>query len=214
MNIAKIIVGLENDCISYIKNCIKANLNQKQHKLVEQEQHPDVLLIRPSGENYLLDDLEILTDQVKYVRDQYFVVITKADFLTDHVANKLLKLIEEPPKNYFFFLCAVQAGLIIPTLRSRCVEILAETKNINLNLPSNLEQIFIDIIENKIDAYKITQIESTVTLEEIEKAVLTILKKYPNLYSRLKFYLENKPMPGSAKIALKSLCCALLNFNK
>jgi hypothetical protein len=213
MNIAKIIVGQENDCIQYIKNFIKAALPQKDHKLVELEQHQDVLWIRPLGENYVLDDLEILIDQAKFVRDQYFVVITKADFLSDHVANKLLKLIEEPPQNYNFFLCATHAGLIIPTLRSRCVEFLAETKNINLNLPSNLEQIFTDIIENKIDAYQITQIESNVTIEEIEKAVLTILKKYPNLYGRLKFYLENKPMLGSAKIALKSVCSALLNFD-
>jgi DNA polymerase III delta prime subunit len=214
MNIAKIIVGQENDCITFVKNFIKNDLAPKDHKLVELEQHPDVLWIRPSGENYLLEDLEILIDQAKFVRDRYFIVITKAEFLTDHVANKLLKLIEEPPSNYHFFLCATQAGLIIPTLRSRCVEISAETKNINLNLPSNLEQILIDVIENRVDAYKITQIESTVTIEEIEKAVLTILKKHPDLYSRLKFYLENKPMPGSAKIALKSLCCALLNFNK
>lgn len=213
MNIAKIIVGQENDCILYIKNCIKDGLPQKDHKLVELEQHPDVLWIRPLSENYVLDDLEILIDQAKFVRDQYFVVITKADFLSDHVANKLLKLIEEPPKNYHFFLCATQAGLIIPTLRSRCVEFLAETKNINLNLPSNLEQIFTDIIENKIDAYHITKMESSVSIEEIEKAVLTILKKHPNLYGRLKFYLENKPMPGSAKITLKSVCCALLNFD-
>jgi hypothetical protein len=213
MNIAKIIVGQENDCIAYVKNCIKTNLPQKTHKLVELEQHQDVLWIRPLGENYVLDDLEVLIDQAKFVRDQYFVVITKADFLSDHVANKLLKLIEEPPENYHFFLCATQAGLIIPTLRSRCVEILADTRNLNLNLPSNLEQIFTDIIENKIDAYKITQIESSVTIEEIEKAVLTILKKHPNLYGRLNFYLENKPMPGSAKIALKSVCCALLNFD-
>ena len=213
MNTAKIIVGLENDCIQYVKNCIKATLPQKEHKLVELEQHQDVLWIRPSGENYLLDDLETLTDQAKFLRDRYFIVITKADFLTDHVANKLLKLIEEPPENYYFFLCATQASLIIPTLRSRGQEILIEPKYIGLHLPSNLEQLLIDIIENKIDAYKITQIESTVTIEEIEKAVLTILKKHPNLYSRLKFYLENKPIPGSAKIALKSVCCALLNFN-
>jgi DNA polymerase III delta prime subunit len=211
MIIAKIIVGLENDYIHHVKNFLKAHLPQAEHKLIELEQHPDVLWIRPSGENYLLDDLEILIHQAKFVRDRYFIVITKADFLSDHVANKLLKLIEEPPSNYQFYLCATQAGLIIPTLRSRCVEILAESKNINLNLPSNLEQIFIDIIENSIDAYKITQIESTVTNEEIEKAVLTILKKHPNLYSRLKFYLENKPMPGSAKIALKSICSVLLN---
>jgi DNA polymerase III delta prime subunit len=213
MNIAKIIVGIENDCIQYLKNLIKADLPKKDHKLIEIEQHPDVLWIKPSGENYVLDDLEILIDQAKFLRDRYYIVITKADFLSDHVANKLLKLIEEPPENYHFFLCATQAGLIINTLRSRCVEILAEPKNIPLNLPTNLVQIFLDIIEKKIDASKITQIEANVTIEEIEKAVLTILKKYPNLYRRLKFYLENKPMPGSAKIALKSVCCALMDFD-
>lgn len=211
MNIAKIIIGSENDCWQYVKNFIKTILPAKDHKLVELEQHPDILLVRPTGDNYLIDDLEILSEQSKFIRDRYFIVITKADFLTDHVANKLLKLVEEPPQNYHFFLCTSHAALIIPTLRSRCLEIFAEPKNINLSLTSNLAQLLIDIIENKIDAYKITQIEGSVSLEEIETAVLTILKKYPNLYSKLKFYLENKPMPGSAKIALKSVYCALLN---
>jgi DNA polymerase III delta prime subunit len=211
MNIAKIIIGSENDCWQYVKNFIKNILPTKDHKLVELEQHPDILLVKPTGDNYLIDDLEILAEQSKFIRDRYFIVITKADFLTDHVANKLLKLVEEPPQNYHFFLCTSHAALIIPTLRSRCLEIFAEPKNINLSLPSNIAQILFDIIENKIDAYKITQIEGSVTIEEIEKAVLTILKKYPNLYSKLKFYLENKPMPGSAKIALKSVYCALLN---
>jgi DNA polymerase-3 subunit delta' len=211
MNIAKIILGLENDCVQYVKNFIKTILPKKDHKLIDLEQHQDILWLRPSGENYVIDDLEILLEQTKFLRDAYFVVITKADFLNDHVANKLLKLIEEPPQNYHFFLCANNAGQIINTLRSRCIEIIAEPKNSSLKLPNTLEQLLFDIIENKIDAYRITQLESSLNLEELEKAVLTILKKYPNLYSKLRFYLENKPMPGSAKIALKSIYCSLLN---
>lgn len=211
MNIAKIILGLENDCVQYVKNFVKTILPKKDHKLIDLEQHQDILWLRPSGENYVIDDLEILIEQTKFLREAYFVVITKADFFSDHVANKLLKLIEEPPQNYQFFLCANNAGQIIPTLRSRCIEIITKPTNISLNLPNSLEQVLLDIVENKVDAYKITQLENNLSLEELERVVLTILKKHPDLYNKLRFYLENKPMPGSAKIALKSIYCSLLN---
>lgn len=48
-----------------------------------------------------------------------FVVFTRANRLTPEAANALLKLIEEPPQEvYFFFLVATVAHML-PTLRSR-----------------------------------------------------------------------------------------------
>tara|TARA_B100001250_G_C19717074_1_gene751991 strand:- start:105 stop:1196 length:1092 start_codon:yes stop_codon:yes gene_type:complete len=42
------------------------------------------------------------------------------DYLKEESANKLLKLIEEPPEQTYFFLIAVDEKKIIPTIASRC----------------------------------------------------------------------------------------------
>jgi DNA polymerase III subunit delta' len=51
------------------------------------------------------------------------MVLFGADKLSESASNKLLKLLEEPPKNSFFLLVCDQTEGILPTLVSRCQEI-------------------------------------------------------------------------------------------
>jgi DNA polymerase-3 subunit delta' len=51
------------------------------------------------------------------------MIIFGANKLSESASNKLLKLLEEPPKNSFFLLVAEQVGGLLPTLLSRCQEI-------------------------------------------------------------------------------------------
>ena len=51
------------------------------------------------------------------------MIIFGVDKLSESASNKLLKLLEEPPKNSFFLLVAEQVGGLLPTLLSRCQEI-------------------------------------------------------------------------------------------
>lgn len=48
------------------------------------------------------------------------VIIDSADALNNNAANALLKLLEEPPSNCFFFLISHMPGTLLPTIRSRC----------------------------------------------------------------------------------------------
>ena len=47
-------------------------------------------------------------------------VIWGLDYLKEESANKLLKVLEEPPKKTYFFLIARDEKRIIPTVASRC----------------------------------------------------------------------------------------------
>jgi len=47
------------------------------------------------------------------------VVIDEAHLLNAQAANSLLKILEEPPQNCYFFLIAPSARHVLPTLRSR-----------------------------------------------------------------------------------------------
>ena len=51
------------------------------------------------------------------------MILFGADKLSENASNKLLKLLEEPPKNTFFFLICEQTEGMLPTLLSRCQEI-------------------------------------------------------------------------------------------
>ena len=51
------------------------------------------------------------------------VVIADADRMTGQAANSILKVLEEPPKNWIFILTASDSSRLLPTILSRCMEI-------------------------------------------------------------------------------------------
>lgn len=50
-------------------------------------------------------------------------IIDDADCMNESAQNALLKLLEEPPAHVRFILCASNAGALLDTVRSRCIEI-------------------------------------------------------------------------------------------
>lgn len=80
-----------------------------------------VIYISPE-KNYVLEDIEIIFDKTRFALNdgEYFCfVLKKADRLTPVCANKLLKLLEEPPAGYLFFLLTNNENAILPTIKSR-----------------------------------------------------------------------------------------------
>ncbi len=51
------------------------------------------------------------------------VVIADADRMTPAAANSILKVLEEPPKNWLFILTASDSSRLLPTILSRCLEV-------------------------------------------------------------------------------------------
>ena len=50
-------------------------------------------------------------------------IIEDADMMNVQAQNAALKLLEEPPAGVMFILCAENAQLLLPTVRSRCAEL-------------------------------------------------------------------------------------------
>lgn len=48
------------------------------------------------------------------------LIIWRADKMNEEAANKILKFLEEPPKNTYIILCADRIDTILPTILSRC----------------------------------------------------------------------------------------------
>ena len=83
----------------------------------------DVVNLVASGKNYTVDDVKngIFENVYKtsYYGGEKLFFIKDAEKLRADAQNKLLKILEEPPKNVHFFLSASTEGAILDTVKSR-----------------------------------------------------------------------------------------------
>jgi DNA polymerase-3 subunit delta' len=90
-------------------------------------QHVDVTVLEPD------DKASIKTDVVRDVLDRVgyrpfegrkrVVIIREADALESQAQNALLKSLEEPPPSTMFILTSAVPGMLLPTVRSRCMRL-------------------------------------------------------------------------------------------
>ena len=96
--------------------------------------HPDVIAVRRLEDDKGRKKREIGVDQIRQMaRDAVVLpneaerkvyIIEDADRMNLPAQNAALKLLEEPPAGVIFLLCTVNAQQLLPTVRSRCAEIL------------------------------------------------------------------------------------------
>lgn len=99
----------ENVCFN-CENCVKILSNT----------HPDVLFY-PTGKTFMVQDaLDIIENAYKKptISEKKIFVISNLDSSIIS-QNKLLKILEEPPKNVYFILCANNSKSILETILSR-----------------------------------------------------------------------------------------------
>lgn len=121
-NLGKYTVALE-----LIKKINGADINLKAH--------PDVLIVEPETlkNSKSKRELEISINQIRKIKHQLSlspysalyktILINQADKMTAEASNCLLKTLEEPSKKSILILIASNAGLLLPTIVSRCQSI-------------------------------------------------------------------------------------------
>ena len=127
----------------------EANLS---YKLLSANTHPNFFLI----ENNLLEK-DIKIEQIRnllkflnkstYIRNLKVIMIDNAENLNLNSSNALLKAIEEPQNNTFFFLINNSASKILDTVKSRCTEFkfaftTSQKKNIFANIITQYKSEF------------------------------------------------------------------------
>ncbi len=96
-----------------------------------------------------------------------FIIIDSADNLNSNAANSLLKILEEPKKNTYFFLISHQPSLLLPSIKSRCLKI---------NLPTHNFSDFSEIL-----------ISNNITDDETIKFLFDITNGSPGLSTEYNF---------------------------
>lgn len=97
--------------------------------------HPDIITIGLEPDKSGKTRKSIVVEQIREFSGDALIapneaarkvyILEPADSMNNAAQNAALKLLEDPPENVHFILCAANAELLLPTVRSRCVEIFA-----------------------------------------------------------------------------------------
>ncbi len=108
--------------------------DDRSYNLIDNNTHPNILIIKKGEDKKNLEIEQIrkiikFTNQSSFNNKPRFIVIDDAEYLNINSSNALLKSLEEPNYNVYFFLIYNSNSEILDTIKSRCLEI-----KINLTL--------------------------------------------------------------------------------
>ena len=112
---------------NYLVENFQINPNNSSYKLIQNNIHPNFFLLENdlSEDNIKIDqvrNLLIFLHRSTYTKDLKIVFIDNAEFLNVNSSNALLKSLEEPSSNTFFFIIHNDASEIKETIKSRCIQ--------------------------------------------------------------------------------------------
>ena len=86
----------------------------------------DIKVYPKNNEKLLVSDSNEIVSEV-YMKPAFHenkvFIIENLDISTEQAQNKLLKVLEEPPKNVYFLISCMEDALVLPTIKSRCQKI-------------------------------------------------------------------------------------------
>jgi DNA polymerase III subunit delta' len=121
----------------------RLNLQQKDCALIAAGAHPDLMFVtQPLDEKTGLAKDGIPVDAIRGLNEFFrktaslggwrVAIVRGAEKLNNQAANALLKILEEPPTQAILFLTTAARGRLLPTLRSRCRDLMLSTPDADL----------------------------------------------------------------------------------
>lgn len=125
-------------------------------------------------ENFLVSDAnEVIAKAYLASQEKVYICLASRVF-SDVVQNRLLKIIEEPPRNKEFILITPNKSALLPTIKSRLIvtSLRQESRSIDLNLDIehlDLQKVYSFLQENK-------NLKQHEAIEYLEAIVIGALK--------------------------------------
>ena len=119
----------------FIKSRVESDKLSHHYSLLENSTHPNIRTLKKEFDEKTKKNKNFITiDQIRKLNQfsretsiinnlPKFILFDSADDLNLNAANALLKILEEPRHNTYFFLLSHQPSLLLPTIKSRCVKI-------------------------------------------------------------------------------------------
>ena len=195
---------LENNCIDG---------NNYSYSLILKNAHPNFFLISNDADKKNIQ-ISKIREMINFTNKSSFnnlckvILIDNIEFLNTSSVNALLKVIEEPNNNIYFFLIHNNKKQILETLKSRCIkynlfltneEKEYVIKNLSFNeFYSNLNIDFKNIYNTPANIFTLNEIfknndiHENISIDEFLKLVInkSLYKKDPNIRDNLSFFFE------------------------
>ena len=121
--------GEEN---KYIKEKFSINTNNSSYKFAINGTHPNLFILDALDEENIkieqVRKLLLFLNKTTYYKGLKLVLIDNAEKINVNASNALLKVIEEPSKDTYFFIINNNSQKLLNTIKSRCIDF-----NINFN---------------------------------------------------------------------------------
>ena len=119
----------------YIKKKVVSEQINHHLSLLKNNSHPNIIIVKKQiDEKTKKLKNFIIIDQIRKINQfsletsvieniPKFILIDSADDMNINASNGLLKILEEPKLNTYFFLISHQPSSLLPTIKSRCLKI-------------------------------------------------------------------------------------------
>ena len=119
----------------YIKKKVVSEQINHHLSLLKNNSHPNIIIVKKQiDEKTKKLKNFIIIDQIRKINQfsletslieniPKFILIDSADDMNINASNALLKILEEPKLNTYFFLISHQPSSLLPTIKSRCLKI-------------------------------------------------------------------------------------------
>ena len=180
---------------SYCGNCITC---QKLDLGV----HPDLIQL-PNGQNVLTEDIKKIIDNsllVPIESDKKIFIIDNFSSANISAQNKLLKILEEPPRNTIIILLVDNENNVLPTISSRCrkmhLNIVPDTQIRRIIISSKYNGDIDNLVElsggSLTRAINLTSNSSYVELSNVIFDVIKSLNSSSTVLAQINILLQKK----------------------
>jgi len=118
--------------------------------------HPDITTVGKLDEKLI-----VTVDQIRALKKDVYIVpneatqkayiVKDADSMNANAQNAFLQILEEPPAHAVFILCTDNAAALLPTVRSRCMELKSQNADVSAEDNTEFEELK-ELVKSYIEA--------------------------------------------------------------
>ncbi len=86
----------------------------------ESGNHPEYFVLQPDGQSIKIEQVRSMRAGFHFLGGVKVCLIKQAETMTAEASSSLLKILEDPPQDFYFILLAEQPGQLFETILSRC----------------------------------------------------------------------------------------------
>jgi len=167
--------------------------------------------------NFLVEDVKEAISKAYMTSDNKTIIVLGAKLFSDVVQNRLLKIVEEPPKNKEFIIITKNKSTILETITSRLPINTISYHNENIDIELDIDNLSLDLVYMFVQKHKRSNNkDAQILIQEITKRAIS-----SNLYnidkSALKIFSDSflaLDLGSPSPFVLSTLLIKLLKIKK